>query len=241
LDHLYGIENVGPATTPASAWRYWRPDTEGIIELATVQGVNVALADHFHKEDQLTFVVSGQRRFLLGKRLVHLMAGEGACIPAGTPHRSLPEPHGVHCFNLYLPAGEYATSALLDELAAQWRRKAGFRWLLLHSLTRDYHRHAAEKHPIDVLTMPAAAMPVHQVARQLGMSREGYSRAFRRSHGMPPQAFGLVLRLNHARDLLRKGIPVAEVAVSAGFSDQSHLGRCFRHAFGVTPGRYRAG
>ncbi|NUB21797.1 helix-turn-helix domain-containing protein, partial [Azospirillum formosense] len=74
-----------------------------------------------------------------------------------------------------------------------------------------------------------------------GMSREGYTRRFRKTHGVPPHAFGLQERLNEARLLLRAGEPIAAVAADTGFTDQSHLGRCFRRAFGVTPGRYRAG
>lgn len=64
---------------------------------------------------------------------------------------------------------------------------------------------------------------------------------FARCHGMPPHAFWLMARLNHARGLLRSGEGIAAAAAEAGFADQSHFGRWFRRAFGVTPGRYRAG
>ena len=39
---------------------------------------------------------------------------------------------------------------------------------------------------------------------------------------------------------LRNGMAPAAVAAEIGFADQSHLGRAFRRAFGVTPGCYRA-
>ncbi|WP_252181301.1 AraC family transcriptional regulator [Azospirillum sp. B4] len=82
---------------------------------------------------------------------------------------------------------------------------------------------------------------VSQAARRAGLSREGYSRRFKRLHGLAPQEFRLLDRLNAARCLLRSGESIAAVAADTGFADQSHLGRCFRRAFGVTPGRYRAG
>jgi AraC-like DNA-binding protein len=46
-------------------------------------------------------------------------------------------------------------------------------------------------------------------------------------------------RLNKARDLLRAGQTIADVAFEMGFADQSHLGRWFKRAFGITPGLYR--
>jgi AraC family transcriptional regulator len=44
------------------------------------------------------------------------------------------------------------------------------------------------------------------------------------------------LRLKRAFDLIREGsLPLAEVAYSVGFADQSHLTRWVRRAYGVTP------
>ena len=57
---------------------------------------------------------------------------------------------------------------------------------------------------------------------------------------MPLHAYQTQLRLNRARGLLTAGLPTAEVAVMVGFYDQSHLGRFFREAYGVAPGRYAA-
>jgi len=51
----------------------------------------------------------------------------------------------------------------------------------------------------------------------------------------------MIARLNNARRLLQAGHDIAAAAADSGFSDQSHLGRHFLRAFGVTPGRYRAG
>jgi AraC-like DNA-binding protein len=45
-------------------------------------------------------------------------------------------------------------------------------------------------------------------------------------------------RLDFARNELRGGRPLAELALTAGFADQAHLTRMFRSAYGVTPGRY---
>ena len=50
-----------------------------------------------------------------------------------------------------------------------------------------------------------------------------------------------MMRLDRARRLLAQGVAPAEAAAATDFSDQSHLGRLFREAYGTTPARYAAG
>lgn len=63
-------------------------------------------------------------------------------------------------------------------------------------------------------------------------------RAFRRVLGVPPLAYLLQFRVNRAQALLREGSPLAPVAYSCGFADQSHLTRAFKRVVGVPPGQY---
>lgn len=234
--------------TPNSAvsahrtWDYWRPAGSGIVELGTVRGLDVALPVHFHEEDQVTFVLAGRRRFVLGDERFDVAAGQGVHIPAGTPHRSLCEPSEVVCINLYMPSGACAVRDLIAALAGHWRKTGRIGWPDLTLLAEDHRcRLPAGAGRVGGMPDGTPCATVGEAAQRAGMSREGFSRRFRRSHGMPPHAFWLLEKLNAARRLLRKGEPIAAVAADTGFSDQSHLGRCFRRAFGVTPGRYRAG
>lgn len=235
-----GPHGFAPPTAMDEAWTYWRPDIAGIVELGSVRGTEVGLPNHFHDEDQVTFVIAGQRRFLMGDAQITVVAGRGICIPAGVAHRSLPEPRGVLCMNLYLKAGEYDAHRLLDCLAQAWPVR-GAAWDAMVEQARSRHRDLRPSLAAVPPLMSRSADSVRAAASEFAMSREGYSRAFRRRYGMPPQAFGIVSRLNRARGLLRSGMPPAEVAAIAGFADQSHLGRCFRRIFGVSPARYRAG
>lgn len=66
-------------------------------------------------------------------------------------------------------------------------------------------------------------------------------RAFHRQVGVPPHRYQTMVRVNRARQLLRSGTPISDVAYLTGFCDQSHLNRCFKTALGVTPGKYTAG
>ena len=79
------------------------------------------------------------------------------------------------------------------------------------------------------------------VAEELGYSPDGFTRSFCRWVGTTPAKYRIAHRLTMARSMIRQGAMLAEVAFATGFSDQSHLGRCFLRAFGTTPAAYRAG
>jgi AraC-like DNA-binding protein len=71
-----------------------------------------------------------------------------------------------------------------------------------------------------------------------GLNRYELARQFKASYGTSPYRYSLMRRLDFARDLLRQGMPLVELALLAGFADQAHFTRSFRSAYGVTPGRY---
>ncbi|MGY1456833.1 helix-turn-helix domain-containing protein [Streptomyces sp. SS8] len=77
------------------------------------------------------------------------------------------------------------------------------------------------------------------LAAELGTSPFSLLRAFRERYGMPPHAWLTSARVRRARRLLEEGVPPAEAAVAAGFTDQPHLGRHFRRIVGVPPGAYQ--
>ncbi|WP_296233934.1 AraC family transcriptional regulator [uncultured Pseudomonas sp.] len=78
-----------------------------------------------------------------------------------------------------------------------------------------------------------------ELARACGVDRFRLSRAFKAAFGIAPHGYLIQLRLVRARRLLAIGTAPAEVASDLGFADQSHLGRWFRRANGLTPGAYR--
>ncbi|MDF2077683.1 AraC family transcriptional regulator [Ectopseudomonas mendocina] len=78
-----------------------------------------------------------------------------------------------------------------------------------------------------------------ELARACGVDRFRLCRAFKAAFGIAPHGYLIQLRLVRARRLLAIGTAPAEVASDLGFADQSHLGRWFRRANGLTPGAYR--
>ena len=79
-----------------------------------------------------------------------------------------------------------------------------------------------------------------ELARVCGVDRFRLSRAFKAAFGIAPHGYLIQLRLVRARRLLALGKAPADVARDLGFADQSHLGRWFRRANGLTPGAYRS-
>jgi AraC-like DNA-binding protein/mannose-6-phosphate isomerase-like protein (cupin superfamily) len=236
-------DEMSAAEPTDTRFSYWRPGLDGVVEVGTLRGSEVGLPTHFHGETQITFVLSGRRRFLIRGELITLLPGQGTLIPAGVAHRSLAEPSGVACLNVYVPAGEYQVAAMMRDAERLWSKAGDIRCTELAAVVREYRRGTEGCTPVSstVLADATCPEPVSRAAARAGMSREGFSRMFARLHGMPPHAFWLMGRLNHARELLRAGDAIAEVAAETGFTDQSHLGRWFRRAFGVSPGRYCSG
>jgi AraC-like DNA-binding protein len=78
------------------------------------------------------------------------------------------------------------------------------------------------------------------------LSVHHFGRAFRQSLGIPPHNYIVQRRVEHAQQLLRNtDLPLSEIAVVAGFTDQSHLARHFRTVTGISPSlarhRFRTG
>lgn len=79
-----------------------------------------------------------------------------------------------------------------------------------------------------------------EIAAFVGLSKSTLLRAFARTRGITPWRYLENIRIIHARRLLEKGIPPAEVALQTGFYDQSHFTSCFSRFTGLGPGLYQS-
>ncbi len=67
-----------------------------------------------------------------------------------------------------------------------------------------------------------------------------FSRSFKLTFGEPPHAYVVKRRLEKACHLMiTSSDSLSEIALSVGFSDQAHLCRLFRQAFGQSPAVWR--
>ena len=73
-----------------------------------------------------------------------------------------------------------------------------------------------------------------------GLSVFHFAREFKRSSGDTPHHYVVRKRVERAQDMLaRSDLTLAEIAIAAGFTDQSHLSRHFRQMLGTTPRGFR--
>ena len=79
-----------------------------------------------------------------------------------------------------------------------------------------------------------------EIATAAGVHRVHLAREFRRYYATTVGDFLRRRRVEHACHLLSSTEdPLADIAVSCGFSDQSHFGTTFRKHVGLTPSRFR--
>jgi AraC family transcriptional regulator len=97
-------------------------------------------------------------------------------------------------------------------------------------------RRACEKLESDL----SGKSSLQQIAAEFGVSVSHFARAFRISTGLPPHQWLLRQRVNAAKQLMAvRDLPLAEIAISTGFANQSHFTRVFSSVVGVSPGAWR--
>lgn len=85
----------------------------------------------------------------------------------------------------------------------------------------------------------ARSIKLEEICSAANLSASYLIRAFNDKYGLTPHAYLTNCRIEFSRSQLRRGRPIAEVALAAGFSDQAHLQRSFKRLVAATPGQYR--
>ena len=81
---------------------------------------------------------------------------------------------------------------------------------------------------------------LHELAREAGLSRSHFARAFKETTGLPPHRWLISQRVEHAQEILiNSTLSLVEVAELTGFADQSHFTRVFTSTVGISPGEWR--
>ncbi|HEY0799748.1 MAG TPA: AraC family transcriptional regulator, partial [Steroidobacteraceae bacterium] len=85
-----------------------------------------------------------------------------------------------------------------------------------------------------------SALDVHELAALVHLSSFHFIRLFHKSVGLTPRKYVIQSRVMRARELLATtDLPLTEIALATGFSDQSHFSRRFHELVGIPPRAFR--
>jgi AraC family transcriptional regulator len=148
----------------------------------------------------------------------------------------LPSRLALRAYHEYLNGDDCSPLAMeglaLEMLAEASRRRAETpgrkapHWL---GSARDF----LEEHFSKTLTLG-------EIAAEIGVDADHLARVFRTQVGCTPGEYVRRLRVQFAcRRITSSELPLVEIALEAGFSDQSHLTKVFKRVMGMTPTEFR--
>jgi AraC-like DNA-binding protein len=82
-----------------------------------------------------------------------------------------------------------------------------------------------------------ADVSLSELATVVRLSPFYFARAFQKEVGLPPHAYLDTVRITRGRELLLRGVSIADVSAAVGYRDQSHFTHRFKRLLGMTPGQ----
>ena len=136
-----------------------------------------------------------------------------------------------------LPGG---AAELVDRLAsaASWMaRWAVLDDLLLRQLHTDVESDLLMGHAWCSIVGSHGSIPIGDIASEVGLNRQHFSRRFTQKYGLSPKVMSRVVRFERAHRMIRlPTLPsLANVAAACGYADQAHMTRDFNEFTGSSP------
>lgn len=72
-----------------------------------------------------------------------------------------------------------------------------------------------------------------------GLSKYYLLRIFTKEKGISPHKYLETIRIEKSKKMLEEGIPIIDIALQTGFTDQSHFSNLFKSLIGLTPKAYQ--
>lgn len=206
-------------------------------------GSGLQIACHRHDSAYVSVVLEGayEEAGEHGRRLmgpgdvaVHglFSCHRNSVAPSGAVVINLPSEAVAGAFGQIADLDAVARMAETDPLAAAIQVREQMTWLDAQLL--DWP---------DELAAALAADPqlsLSDWAQTRGLAAETVSRGFRRAFGVTPKRFRFEVKMRNALGgAMNASLPLAQVALDAGFTDQAQMNRALSSITGASPGAWR--
>lgn len=237
------------AITFGRALQRWRDEQFVVTE--TLHSAGLRLPLHEHEAANVTIVLRGGFEERVERRSFSATRGSVIVKPAGARHANAYGTRDVECITIEVPAAfqftevrhlgaplfallaerlrddaaELAIEELIYRIAGPNIRESGATWLAT----------------IEQMLREETVTSLAQLGAAVGRHPAHVAREFRAYYGCSIGEFVRARRIDAARQALRStNRPISDIALDAGFYDQSHFTNVFRRLLGTTPQRYRA-
>lgn len=129
---------------------------------------------------------------------------------------------------------------LVDAIVARYGRNARNVHDMQQVSARERQRMASMRRVLDCIEDRLdETLSIETLAAEAGLSLFHFVRSFTAAFHVTPHQYVQARRAARAKQLLARRVTPSEAAAAAGLTDQSHLNRWFKRAYGVTPAQYQ--
>lgn len=225
------------------------------LELYLFRDLRTSFPPHLHAEPLAGILLSGSRLFCYGSKQRLLKAGGAIVLPAFMPHSCQPATQArtdwlclllrqteasnfEPVFTDDAPLASMLAKIGADLMQAQKPEEGDLFAIREIVLSLPEQSRATGARSSSGITERRRQHPA-ELDNPANLDKFQFLRTFRATNGLTPSRYHDSMRLLKARELLQKGIGLADCSVAAGYYDQSHFSRRFKSALGVTPGAYQ--
>lgn len=235
--HVHDAYSLGAIEAGVERFRY-----RGAEHLAPMGTLVMLNPDELHTGQAEVHAGWTYQMLYISPETLRSLTGTEAYFPAATTHDPLLASAFKNIFRQMWDAPDELAFisnfvGLIDTIVAHYGRNAQ---VTPAASLEKMRRMAAMRRVIDCIEANlASSLPIATLAAESGLSPFHFIRAFTAEFHVTPHQYLQARRAARAKSLLAQRATPADAAAAAGLTDQSHLNRWFKRAYGVTPAQYQ--